>query len=118
MPANRQYKDRLFKFIFGNPENKEWTLSLYNAVNGSSYTNPDDIQLTTIENAVYMSMRNDVSFLIADTMNLYEPICGGKPQLLQIQFQAAKSAYSQVHLFLQRERGQGRQDDSAFVRCV
>jgi len=44
---NRQYKDRLFKFIFGNPENKEWTLSLYNAVNGSSYTNPDDIKLTT-----------------------------------------------------------------------
>jgi YesN/AraC family two-component response regulator len=41
---NRQYKDRLFKFIFGNPENKEWTLSLYNAVNGSSYTNPDDIK--------------------------------------------------------------------------
>lgn len=30
--ANREYKDRLFKFIFGNPEKKEWTLSLYNAL--------------------------------------------------------------------------------------
>ena len=70
--ANCEYRDRLFKFIFGNPENKEWTLSLYNAVNGSSYTNPDDITLTTIEDAVYMSMKNDVSFLIADTMSLYE----------------------------------------------
>lgn len=69
---NRQYKDRLFKFIFGNPENKEWTLSLYNAVNGSSYTNPDDIKLTTIEDAVYMNMKNDVSFLITDKMNFYE----------------------------------------------
>ena len=32
--ANREYKDRLFKFIFGNPEKKEWTLSLYNAISG------------------------------------------------------------------------------------
>ena len=32
--VNRKYKDRVFKFIFGNPENKAWTLSLYNAVNG------------------------------------------------------------------------------------
>ena len=81
MPANRQYKDRLFKFIFGNPDNKEWTRSLYNAVNGSCYTNPDDIQLTTIENAVYMSMRNDVSFLIADTMNLYEQQASFNPNM-------------------------------------
>ena len=69
---NREYKDRLFKFIFGNPEKKEWTLSLYNAMNGSHYTNPEDISLNTIENAVYMSMKNDVSFLIADTFNFYE----------------------------------------------
>ena len=43
--VNRKYKDRVFKFIFGNPENKAWTLSLYNAVNGSQYRNPDEIQL-------------------------------------------------------------------------
>ena len=70
--VNREYKDRLFKFIFGNPEKKEWTLSLYNAMNGSHYTDPEDISLNTIENAVYMSMKNDVSFLIADTFNFYE----------------------------------------------
>lgn len=70
--TNREYRDRLFKFIFGNPENKEWTLSLYNAVNGSHYTNPEDIRFNTIEDAVYMSMKNDVSFLIADTMSFYE----------------------------------------------
>ena len=70
--VNREYKDRLFKFIFGNPANKEWTLSLYNAVNSSSYTNPDDIKFTTIEEAVYMNMKNDVSFLITDQMNFYE----------------------------------------------
>ena len=35
---NIQYKDRLFNFIFGSEENKEWTLSLNNAINGSSCT--------------------------------------------------------------------------------
>ncbi len=69
---NREYRDRLFKFIFGNPENKEWTLSLYNAINGSHHTDASAIKLNTIENAVYMSMKNDVSFLIENTMNFYE----------------------------------------------
>ena len=69
---NFQNKDRLFRFIFGNPKNRAWTLSLYNAVNGSSYTNPDDILITTIENIIYMGMKNDLSFLIANIMNFYE----------------------------------------------
>ena len=47
--VNREYKDRVFKFIFGKPSNSEWTLSLYNAVNGTAYTNADDIQYNTIE---------------------------------------------------------------------
>ena len=69
---NNNSKDRLFKLIFGRNENREWTLSLYNAVNGSSYTNPEDITITTVEDALYLSMKNDVSFIIAETMNLYE----------------------------------------------
>ena len=70
--AHRNTNDRLFRFIFGSESHKEWTLSLYNAVNKSSYSNPDDITITTIEDVVYMSMKNDLSFLIADTMNFYE----------------------------------------------
>ena len=70
--VNREYRDRLFKFIFGNPENKEWTLSLYNAVNGSNYTDANEIRFNTIEDVVYMGMRNDVSFLIANTVSFYE----------------------------------------------
>ncbi len=66
------YKDRLFKFIFGNPENKKWTLSLYNAVNGTDYTNPEMISFNTIGTAIYMRMRNDVSFIISFEMNLWE----------------------------------------------
>ncbi len=69
---NFQYKDRLFKFIFGNPVNRAWTLNLYNAVNGTQYDDAEAIELTTIEDAVYMSMKNDVSFLFSEMMNFYE----------------------------------------------
>lgn len=67
-----QYRDRLFNFIFGSDEHREWTLDLYNAVNHTSYTDPDLIEFTTIREVLYLGMRNDVSFLISDLMNLWE----------------------------------------------
>lgn len=67
--ANRTYKDRLFIRIF---ERKEDLLSLYNAVNGSDYQNPDELEITTLDNAIYMRMKNDISFLIDGYMSLYE----------------------------------------------
>ena len=69
---NNEHKDRLFKFLFGNSKNREWTLNLYNAINSSNYDNPDDIQLNTIEDAVYLGMKNDVSFIIMNELNLWE----------------------------------------------
>lgn len=69
---NVQYKDRLFNFLFGSEENKAWTLSLYNAVNQSSYTDPAAIEITTIKEVMYLGMHNDVSFIISNEMNLYE----------------------------------------------
>ena len=65
-------KDRLFRFIFGSEERKKWTLSLYNAIYNTDYTNADDLTLTTINDGIYMSMKNDLSFLYADTMTLIE----------------------------------------------
>ena len=47
-------------------------LSLYNAVNGSNYTNVDDLTFTTLDDVVYMKMKNDVSFLFDKTLSLYE----------------------------------------------
>ena len=70
--VNDEHKDRVFKFLFGNPEKLEWTLSLYNAVNGSRYDNPDDIRLNTIDDVLYLGMKNDVSFIIMDDMHLWE----------------------------------------------
>ena len=70
--GSQEYKDRLFSFVFGNEEHKEWTLSLYNAINGTHYDNPDDISIETIRQVLYMGMRNDVAFIIADQLSLYE----------------------------------------------
>lgn len=78
---NREHKDRLFKFIFGSEQNKEWTLSLYNAINGSTYTNPDDIEFTTIEDVLYMGMKDDMSFIITDMLNIYEQQSSFNPNM-------------------------------------
>ena len=68
----RAYRDRLFCYLFGSEAHKDWTLSLYNAVNDTAYTNPDDIVITTLTQVIYMGMHNDVAFLIMDEINMYE----------------------------------------------
>ncbi|MBR2825138.1 MAG: hypothetical protein IKE51_02580, partial [Solobacterium sp.] len=68
----RKHKDSLFRFIFGRSDHKEWLLSLYNALNHSNYTNPEDIEMTTIDNVIYLGMHNDVSFIIEDNLMMME----------------------------------------------
>ena len=51
---------------------KEELLSLYNAVNGSHYDDPEILEINTLENAIYMSMHNDISFIIDTRLYLYE----------------------------------------------
>ena len=68
-PPAREYKDRLFRMVF---KEKDQFLELYNALNGTAYDNPGDLTVTTLENAIYMGMRNDVSYLLYDRLALYE----------------------------------------------
>ena len=79
--ANKEYKDRLFHFLFGREEHKEWTLSLYNAVRGSDYTNKDDIRINTIDEVLYLGMHNDISFLIVGELNLFEQQSSFNPNM-------------------------------------
>lgn len=69
MTPNRMYRSRLFAMIF---REKKELLELYNAVNGTHYDDPDLLEINTLENAIYMSMHNDVSFLIDSRLSLYE----------------------------------------------
>lgn len=70
--ANREYKDRLFRFVFGAEENRTYLLSLCNTISGTNYTNANDIEITTLSDAIYIKMKNDISFLIDSQMNLFE----------------------------------------------
>ena len=55
--------------LFSRPEN---ALALYNSLNGTAYTDVGMLEFNTLENAIYMNVKNDVSFLIARGVNLYE----------------------------------------------
>lgn len=67
--VNRTYKSRIFEMIFSD---KKELLQLYNAMNGTNYDNPELLEINTLENAIYMSMHNDISFVIASQLYLYE----------------------------------------------
>ncbi len=75
---NRIYKARLFEMIFSQ---KEECLSLYNAVNGTDYKDPEQLEINTLENAIYMSMHNDISFVIDSRLSLYEHQSTRNPNL-------------------------------------
>ncbi|MDO5573101.1 MAG: hypothetical protein Q4G60_03885 [bacterium] len=79
LQINRKYKDRLFVKLFQDKKN---ILELYNALNRTSYSNVDDVEITTIDDVVYMGMKNDCSFIIGSQLNLYEhqsTFCGNMP---------------------------------------
>lgn len=76
--TDRCFKDTLFRKIF---QEKKELLELYNAVNGSDYSNPDELIITTIEDVIYLGMKNDVSFLIDRCMNLYEAQSSWNPNM-------------------------------------
>ena len=67
--GNRKHKDSLFRKVF---RKKSDLLALYNAINGTDYDNEDDLEINTLENALYMTVKNDVSCIVGCTMNLYE----------------------------------------------
>lgn len=71
-PPNIKHKDTFFKFIFGSDERKEYTLALYNALNGTHYDNVDDLTINTLEDVFYIDMKNDVSFIFDSHLYLYE----------------------------------------------
>lgn len=69
LSVNSKYKSRIFEMIF---HEKKELLALYNAINGTYYKDPELLKINTLKNAVYMSMHNDVSFIIGWELSLYE----------------------------------------------
>lgn len=68
-PVYFTYKDRVFRMLF---RDKRRLLELYNALNDTVYTNEEDLIVNTLENAIFIKMKNDISFVIDSSMCLYE----------------------------------------------
>ena len=69
LPVNRTYKSTVFTMLYADKSN---LLDLYNAMAGTHYTDPELLEINTLENAIYMTIKNDVSFLIDGQLSLYE----------------------------------------------
>ena len=67
--VQRNYKDTIFRMLFKDKKN---LLSLYNALNKTAYTDVEELEIATLENAVYMNYKNDVSFVFDFELMLYE----------------------------------------------
>lgn len=65
----RNHKDTVFRMIY---KDRTKLLELYNALNGTDYEDAAELEVCMLENAIYMGMKNDVSFLFDSEMNLYE----------------------------------------------
>ena len=66
MRKNREYKSDVFSMLM---ESKENALEVYNALNDSEYTNPEDVEIVQLERGVSLSIRNDASFIIDMNIN-------------------------------------------------
>ena len=67
--VNREYKSDVFKMYFSIKKN---ALELYNAMNGTDYTDEEELIVNTLENGIFMKRYNDVSFIISRTVSFYE----------------------------------------------
>ena len=79
MTGNREYKSDVFSMLL---EDKKNALLLYNALNDSNYTNPDDVEICTLEKGISLTVRNDASFVIDSSLNIYEhqsTVCPNMP---------------------------------------
>lgn len=65
----RIYKDSVFRMLF---KEKGALLSLYNAIYGTEHKEPDELKIATLENAIYMGLKNDVSCIIDYHLALLE----------------------------------------------
>ena len=65
----RNHKDTVFHDLFSDKRN---ALSLFNALNGTDYTDVDSLEVVSISDVIYMRGKNDVSVLFQNQLTLWE----------------------------------------------
>ena len=78
MSGNREYKSDVFSMLM---EDKANALELYNAMNYSNYTNPEDVEIQTLDKGVSLSIRNDAAFILDSNLSVYEHQCSICPNM-------------------------------------
>lgn len=69
MSENREVKSDVFSMLM---EDKINALSVYNALNGSNYTDPEMVEYKTLEKGISLTVRNDAAFIVSMDLNIYE----------------------------------------------
>ena len=59
----RSYKDGVFRQLFND---KEKLIELYNALSGRSYSKDTEIEIVTLEDALFGDIKNDLSFIMVN----------------------------------------------------
>ena len=73
-----KFKDNVFCMLYRDKRN---LLELYNALNNSTYTNVDDLQVTTLNGGSYMKYKNDASFLLCMSLYMFEQQSSKNPNM-------------------------------------
>ena len=66
---NREVKSDVFSMLM---EDKVNALQVYNALNDSDYSDPESIEICTLEKGISLSLRNDAAFIVDMNLNLFE----------------------------------------------
>ncbi len=75
---SREYKSDTFSMLM---EDKNNALEVYNALNGSHYTDPEEVEIVRLEKGVSLSIRNDASFIIDMNISFYEHQASYNPNM-------------------------------------
>ena len=71
----------MFRFLFGNENHKDWTLSLFNAVCQKDYKDPEMIEFRFTDDILFIKIREDVVFLYGSTLSFFEHQSTWSPNL-------------------------------------
>ena len=118
MNGNREYKSDVFSMLM---EDKKRALQLYNVMNGSSYDNPDDVEIKTLDGGISLTVRNDAAFVVDARLSIYEhqsTVCPNMPVRSLIYFTTILSDMLSGRGGEGRERKIGRNVEDTVFQLV
>ena len=77
--GNREFKSDVFSMLM---EDKVNALSVYNVLNGTNFTDPDELEIHTLDKGVSLTVRNDAAFVVDAALSIYEhqsSVCPNMP---------------------------------------